>query len=124
MDTLSLSTPSTEGYVESQENVGRVSSTDIKRPHPNSSPSKWLPAKLKLCGEVVGLSVSKCDKGWESLFEFAEFCQKLNKEFSSLHNSKRKGSREMQGLQCTINYDKGGSKQKGASSKAKTAQRL
>ena len=59
----------------------------------------------------------------ESLFEFAEFCQKLNKEFSSLDNSKRKGSRELQGLRCTIKYDKGGSKQEGASSKAKIAQR-
>ncbi|XXG59402.1 hypothetical protein AAC387_Pa04g1495 [Persea americana] len=59
VDTLSLSTPSTKGYVESQENVGRVSSTDIKGPHPNSSPPKRLPEKLKLCEEVVGLFVSK-----------------------------------------------------------------
>ena len=71
----------------------------------------------------MGLFVTNCDKGWESLFEFAEGRQKRNKELSSLDKSKRKGARELQGLQSSINYDKGGSKQEGAGgTKAKVAQ--
>ena len=81
----------------------KVSSTDLLGPLQTSRSSDWLPEKLRLCGEVVGLSVSNCDKGWESLIEFAEGRQRQNKDLSGLDKSKRKGSRELQGLLGSIN---------------------
>ena len=69
----------------------------------------------------MGLSISSCDKGWESLIEFAKVRPRQDKDLSCQDKSKRKGSRELQGLLSSINYDKDGSKQKAASTKAKVA---
>lgn len=95
IDRVSLSTPSTEGCVEAQENEEAVSSK-VSLDHctncPNPSSSKWLPEELKICGELVGLSVSKCEKGWENLIQFGEACQRKKKEISYSDKSRRKGS--------------------------------
>lgn len=55
-----------------KENPEKVSSKGSLGPLHKSKSSNWLSEKLKLCGEVVGFSVNSCDKGWESLIEFAE----------------------------------------------------
>lgn len=85
IDKASLSTPSTDGCMEAQEN-NEVVSSKVNLDHytncSNFSSSKWLPEELKICGEVVGLAISKCEKGWENLIQFGEACQRQKEEIS------------------------------------------
>ena len=51
------------------------------------------------------MSADNVKEGWESLIAFANERDMYNKFISRIKGSKRKGSRELQSLSCSINYD-------------------
>lgn len=53
------------------------------------------------CGRAVGTLVGKCKGGWGGLVEFAN-----NREDFEDIKSRKKGTRELHGLACSINYDR------------------
>lgn len=64
--------------------------------------SEWLPSKIKECGEIVGIP-----EGWNTLVAFAQEREKQNCFHPPVFKSKRKGSRELNNLVSSVNYDKG-----------------
>lgn len=62
--------------------------------------------KIKECGEVVGISVVNSNGGWDKLIAFAHDRERKNRKALAQERSRKKRSRELQSLSCSINYKK------------------
>ncbi|XXG77015.1 hypothetical protein AAC387_Pa08g1253 [Persea americana] len=89
----------------------------------NQSQNTWLSQKIRQCGEVVGISFDNNQSGWQSLFAFAHGRDKSNRDAYNLERARSKGSRELQGLACSINYEKSSSQQPADASSSKAVRR-
>ena len=61
---------------------------------------------MRICGEAIGVSIENSKGGWDNLIAFANESDNLGKSGSLKKSIKRKGSRELHNLSCSINYDK------------------
>lgn len=53
------------------------------------------------------ISVENCKGGWDGLVVFADEREQQNKGQIGSSKSKQRSSTKLQGLRCSINYDKG-----------------
>eukprot|EP00268_Persea_americana_P015799 TRINITY_DN17438_c0_g1_i1.p1 TRINITY_DN17438_c0_g1~~TRINITY_DN17438_c0_g1_i1.p1 ORF type:complete len:125 (+),score=25.82 TRINITY_DN17438_c0_g1_i1:476-850(+) len=68
--------------------------------------NQWLRLKVVQCGKAIGVTMEESKGGWASLMDFARSKGKQNQTRKSKRNAKRKGGGELNGLRCSINYDK------------------
>lgn len=81
-----------------------------------SRETSWIPEKILLYGKKVGLLVNLCSEGWDGVVKFAELRERQNQEDCLSPKSKKKGTRKLQNLTGTINYEKAREGQQGSSS--------
>lgn len=83
------------------------------------SKNQWLPQKMQQCSEAVGLSMDDCKGGWDSLLAFPHEKEAENRATWAEESLKKKGSRKLHNLACSINYGKSkGSKANGSKPRA------
>lgn len=75
-------------------------------PSSDEDSNSWLHQIIRQCGEAIGISLESNKGGWKDLVEYAKSREKENREAFATEKSKRKGSRELQSLVCSINYDR------------------
>lgn len=58
----------------------------------------------------MGVSIENCKGGWDALVSFAQERDCQDKEAIVKEEPRRKGSRELQSLVCSINYENSNSR--------------
>lgn len=65
---------------ESHASAGESEGHDATGDSLEESCSSWLSEKIRQCGEIVGVTVHNCERGWDSIVQFAQ-------EEDSLHRA-------------------------------------
>lgn len=72
----------------------------------------WLPFRVVNCAKAIGMTTDEGRGGWDPLVEYVQNREKQEQADNREKRSKRKGKRELNGLCCSINYDRANIKEK------------
>ena len=71
----------------------------------------WSPQKIVHCAQSIEVTVEGTTDGWDPLVKFVQSRESQNRLERKGSKSTRKGARELNNLNCSINYDKTNSKE-------------
>lgn len=66
----------------------------------------WISGKIVLFGKAVGVTVDAYPGGWDDVIRFAHPRKQQNREDFYISKGKKKGTRELQKLSSSVNYEK------------------
>lgn len=72
----------------------------------------WPPQRVVNCARAISVTMEESRGGWAPLIEFAQTRKKQNQAKNRDRKSKRKGERELNGLCCSIDYDRAKAKER------------
>lgn len=66
--------------------------------------NSWLPRKIKQGREVVGVTISECEGGWDGVIHLAQDRDCQNRVVIDVEN--KIGRRELSNMPCSIIYER------------------
>lgn len=122
-EQLSLNTPDRDDAIEKFQDrclvsgvmgEGELSTKQSEGSSVESVEGKehWLPSRVVNCAKAIGMTTDEGRGGWDPLVEYAQNREKQKQADNRDKRSKRKDKRELNGLCCSINYDRANVKEK------------